>query len=131
MLKTSCFYRYKDSNAWFENIFGWLMMVWSDKKKIWSAREEMQSRTKGSKFIALIPDGISTISWATMIILRWFLNHFEAKRCIYIWYETSKSNSAVFIVQKLKYRNSTQLRNVIGELNDQTEVSFGICWYFS
>ena len=63
------------------------MMVQSDKKRIWSAKEEMQPRIKGSKF-----HSFDTLWYFSYILsynywLRWFLNHFKTKRHIYIWYE--------------------------------------------
>ena len=37
---------------WLEKIIRWLLMIWISLKKTWSAKEEMQSRTKEEKFFS-------------------------------------------------------------------------------
>ena len=90
---------------WFEKIIRWLMMVWSGLKKIWSEKEEMQSRTKGSKFHSF--DTFSyfgyTLSYNDRIevILSTYL-HLNLREISTFGMKTLKSSSVVFIVKKSK-----------------------------
>ena len=103
---------------WFEKIIEWLLMIWSGLKKTWSAKhskEEMQVKT------VLIPCGISAISWATSIRLRWFLNHFKVRDRSTFDMKILKSSVVIFLVKKSKYRSAilwskaeTELWQVVG-----------------
>ena len=93
------------------------MMVWNDKNRIWSAREEMQSRIKEEKFhnFETLWYFINILSYNDQIkvIIKSFWR--ERDRSTF-GMKISKSSSVVYLVKKSKYWSTTLLSKAKIEL---------------